>query len=226
MLTIASNPSAELAAKLLTHYSFDLSGYGASELVNHWQREYSTDWLHLAVVEALYQGRYKAVSVQQILAFWQRRGQPTYHFNMEFERLICGKFPESFATKSAIALPPVKLTVAQPQETKAKLLPAKVDYYQENTNHYQENTNTNIFIAKEEEEEKKPTPTPPSFIVSNSYKGQSYAAVSQKPAPSKPTELPEALPAPSNNPPIGQFTPQRSDRSESFTSKLKAMTAI
>ncbi|MFN7657270.1 MAG: hypothetical protein ACK5P3_03800, partial [Dolichospermum sp.] len=27
-----------------------------------------------------------------------------------------------------------------------------------------------------------------------------------------------------NNPPIGQFTPQRSDRTESLTSKLKALT--
>jgi hypothetical protein len=33
------------------------------------------------------------------------------------------------------------------------------------------------------------------------------------------------MPANANNPPIGQFTPQRSDRSDSFTSKLKAMTS-
>ncbi|MFN6179402.1 MAG: hypothetical protein ACK4ZH_01705, partial [Dolichospermum sp.] len=84
----------ELAAKLLTHYSFDLNGYNASELINLWQVEYPLNWLHLAVIEALYQGRYKAISVQQILTFWRRKGEATYHFNMEFERMICSKFPE------------------------------------------------------------------------------------------------------------------------------------
>ena len=93
-----------MAAALLVHYSFDLSGYSASELVNRWQSQYPIDWLHLAVIEALYQGRYKAISVQQILAFWQRRGQAIYHFNMEFERLICSKFPESLNSISCTSV--------------------------------------------------------------------------------------------------------------------------
>ena len=37
---------AELAAKLLTHYSFDLNGFNASELINCWQVEYPLHWLH------------------------------------------------------------------------------------------------------------------------------------------------------------------------------------
>jgi hypothetical protein len=33
------------------------------------------------------------------------------------------------------------------------------------------------------------------------------------------------LTATANHPPIGQFMPQKSDRTESFTSKLKSMTS-
>lgn len=76
---------------LLIHYSFDLGGYTAGELITRWLDDYPANWIHLAVIEALYQGRYKAISVDQILAFWQRRGTALYHFNHEFERLICGE---------------------------------------------------------------------------------------------------------------------------------------
>lgn len=60
----------DLAVVLLTHYSFDLGGYNVQEIVNQWQAHYPVNWLHLAVIEALYQGRYKAFSVQQILSMW------------------------------------------------------------------------------------------------------------------------------------------------------------
>lgn len=81
------------AASLLVHYSFDISGDTVEELVGEWLTIYPAYWVHLAVVEALYQGRYKTVSVEHILAMWQRRGQPIYHFNYEFERLVCSSFP-------------------------------------------------------------------------------------------------------------------------------------
>ncbi|HLO88619.1 MAG TPA: hypothetical protein VK203_26915 [Nostocaceae cyanobacterium] len=224
MLTTAPNPSAELAANLLIHYSFDLSGYSASELVNRWLKEYPTEWLHLAVIEALYQGRYKAVSVQQILNFWQRRGQALYHFNMEFERLICSKFPESLTVKPSLALPAFKPTATVEREQKAQLPPAKV-------NNYQESYTPTPSVANSEEEGKRQTRIPsytaaqPSFVVTNPKRELATAtAVTEKPISPPQTPLPHLLPAPSNNPPIGQFTPQRSDRSESFTSKLKAMT--
>lgn len=80
------------AVSLLTHYSFDLGGTAAEVLVTQWQRVYGSDWVRLAVVEALYQGRYKACSVEQILRLWQRRGEPLHHFNLEFERLVCSHF--------------------------------------------------------------------------------------------------------------------------------------
>jgi hypothetical protein len=172
MLTTNPNTSADLATTLLVQYSFDLNGYSARELINCWQGEYETNWLHIAVIEALYQGRYKAVSVQQILNFWQRRGQVIHHFNMEFERLICSKFPESLAKMSKPVLPPAKNSL--------------LDKYH---------------------------PRGDSFVKPPSFKVAVETPVSQ----------PKLLPPAMNNPPIGQFTPQKSDRSELFTSKLKAV---
>ncbi|MEG4343258.1 hypothetical protein QUB70_08190 [Microcoleus sp. A003_D6] len=82
------------AAALLVHYGFDLGGKKAEKLAGEWLTKYPGYWLRLAVVEALYQGRYKAVSVGQLLSMWQRIGQPLYHFNREFERLVCNNFPQ------------------------------------------------------------------------------------------------------------------------------------
>ena len=96
MLKQASNKNAdEFAAALLIHYSFDLGGYTAQQLIDHWLKDFSANWICSAVIESLYQGRYKAVSVEQILAFWRRRGLASYHFNHEFERLICGNLPQT-----------------------------------------------------------------------------------------------------------------------------------
>ena len=79
--------------ELLNHYGFELMGNTAKELINQWLKQYNPLWLRLAVVEALYQGRYKAISVEQILYFWSRKGNPNFHFTHEFERLICRKLP-------------------------------------------------------------------------------------------------------------------------------------
>ena len=90
MLTKAWDTTADCTVALLLHYIFDLGGYSARELVEHWLRYYPASWLRVAAIEALYQGRYKAISVEQILGVWQRRGQVLPHFNCEFERLVCG----------------------------------------------------------------------------------------------------------------------------------------
>lgn len=86
-------PAAIDAADLLRYYSFDLGGYPVEQLLGHWLTQYSAEWIRLAVIEALYQGRYKAISVEQILVLWQRRQQAFCHFNREFERLVCNKIP-------------------------------------------------------------------------------------------------------------------------------------
>ncbi len=73
---------------LLTRYGFEIKQVTISELMEKWAASYSVYWIRLAIVEALYQGRYKAISVEHILALWKRLGHPTYHFTYEFERFI------------------------------------------------------------------------------------------------------------------------------------------
>lgn len=92
------------AVELLSRYGFELRGYTAQELVNVWLKTYQANWIRLAVIEALYQGRYKAVSVEQILTVWARRGQPIYRFNHEFERLISRKLPQNLTAPLHVAL--------------------------------------------------------------------------------------------------------------------------
>lgn len=77
------------ATILLSRYGFEMKGYIPQELINQWLKEYSAKWIRAAIIEALYQGRYKAISVYQILKLWSRRKQITCHFTHEFERLIC-----------------------------------------------------------------------------------------------------------------------------------------
>jgi hypothetical protein len=93
-MTESAKDTAIDTARLLTHYSFDLGGEAVDRLLDRWLRSYPAPWLRSAVIEALYQGRYKAVSVEQILSLWQRRRQPLYHFNHEFERIVCSRFPK------------------------------------------------------------------------------------------------------------------------------------
>jgi len=93
------DPIIAYAVALLNHYKFELRGYTAPELVNLWLRNYQANWVRLGVIEALYQGRYKAVSVEQILAVWARRGHPIFRFTHEFERLISRKLPQRLTAK-------------------------------------------------------------------------------------------------------------------------------
>ncbi|MEI6330800.1 MAG: hypothetical protein WCP16_16285 [Pseudanabaena sp. ELA645] len=79
----------EIAIALLQHYSFDLGGYTISDLTLTWGG-FKPEWVRQAVIESLFQGRYKAVSVNQILQQWDRKGEANYRYNHEFERLICG----------------------------------------------------------------------------------------------------------------------------------------
>jgi hypothetical protein len=219
----------DLATALLIHYSFDLSGYSASELVNRWQTQYPVNWLHLAVIEALYQGRYKAFSVQQILTFWQRRGQAIFHFNMEFERLICSKFPESLTSltsafisqnkENTTELPPSANSLTDNSATAASV-----------SNGYKGNNTLTVQVMSEEKrllhhqtrestETENVLPSSTTGVSKYSLGHQRTYALSQT---SSLNQQALSLPA-ANHPPIGQFTPEKSDRSELFTSKLKAM---
>jgi hypothetical protein len=93
-MTPPSSPDRDLeqACLLLKEYSFDLGGYQPSDLMHLWQKilEAEPSWIRAAVVEAIYQGRYRGYSVEQILRVWKRRGHPLRHFNQDFERVVFG----------------------------------------------------------------------------------------------------------------------------------------
>lgn len=94
MFAQALNAPTDLTIALLSYYSFDLGGRTAKDIMQRWLNNYPDRWIYLATIEALYQGRYKALSVDQILAIWLRKGEVSYHFNHEFERLVCGSFSQ------------------------------------------------------------------------------------------------------------------------------------
>ncbi len=102
--------AAEIAM-LMARYSFDLGAHSSECWIDQWLQQYPALWMQGAVVEALYQGRYKAVSVWQILDLWQRRGKPLRHFSREFERMVAGRtLPLLFTPDGAGAEP----EIAQP----------------------------------------------------------------------------------------------------------------
>lgn len=81
----------EAVHQLLTSYSFEVESYQTKAIVANWLAEFGPVWVNHAITEALYQGRYKLISIGQILKLWQRRGQPIRHFNREFESIILGQ---------------------------------------------------------------------------------------------------------------------------------------
>jgi hypothetical protein len=105
----AVDPNQLLYAEdLLCYYKFALEGRTASQVLRQWAQDYPVEWIRLAIIEALYQGRYKAVSVEQILQNWQRRSQAQPRFDDEFAQLIRQRLPDNLAaisteTTSAVA---------------------------------------------------------------------------------------------------------------------------
>ena len=192
--------TADFAVALLTQYSFDLSGYTARQLVDGWLDDYPANWIYQGVIEALYQGRYKAISVAQLLAAWSRRGQILYHFNHEFERLICSKLP--------------KKQTEQPQ-TSTLLSPSVPDVVQRRD---QGDSPVVIEVGADTNTSSKlmdPIPNPTS----------STSQVRKELADKKMNQLVEdrqkAGPKSDNRLPIGQFTPA-TDPSDFYT-KLRTI---
>jgi len=94
---------------LLTAYCFDLRGLAPTQLINEWLRTFSALWIRLAVVEALYLGRYKAISVEHLLEFWKVKGQPNFHFSSEFEQMISQRLPKSLTPIAEVVEAPPSL---------------------------------------------------------------------------------------------------------------------
>lgn len=107
MTELAKDVAAIDVTDLLIRYSFDLNGAVVDRVVDSWLQRYPIQWVRLAVIEALYQGRYKAISVEQILNLWQRRGKSLYRFNHEFERIVCGRFPNSRIQSQSRPISPI-----------------------------------------------------------------------------------------------------------------------
>jgi hypothetical protein len=92
LATFSTSLEAQQAAVLLKGYRFEMGQHDARQWVSLWLEFYRPIWIRDAVVEALYQGRYKSVSVRQILELWHRRGQPIRHVTHDFEAAICREF--------------------------------------------------------------------------------------------------------------------------------------
>lgn len=121
----ARDPAILDAVALLNGYGFDLDGFAADYLVSYWAVNHPAHWIRGAIVEALYQGRYRAVSVGQILAVWRRRGQPIPHYTPDFERVVSGRFG-GFAVAPAANRPARAATSASsPSSPVAEIAPAE-----------------------------------------------------------------------------------------------------
>ena len=133
----------EIAIALLRHYGFDFGGYTANDLTRAWS-SFHPEWVRQAVIEALFQGRYKAISVNQILNFWERKGEIICHHNREFERLICGDSsviyttPDTVKSVSTITpFTPQEFSTPLPRHTASEVAANGQTHSKENSINYQ-----------------------------------------------------------------------------------------
>jgi hypothetical protein len=218
----------DLAVSLLTHYSFDLGGYRANELIARWQVQFPLHWLHLAVVEALYQGRYKAISVEQILTMWLRRGQASFHFNMEFERLICSKFPQSL-TAPALPTPQNNYPVRQNTYISKNNIENSLTEKNSDANLDKKNTNNKFNLSSTDSGnpyQNEKNNTTPNWAIVKRPPIPNIEVIEHEPESRFRTQLVKMLPVASSSPAIEQFTPETNEVSETFASKLKSIVEV
>lgn len=91
MMALDIGREAEQAITLIKSFSLELNEYSPESQVLYWLNKYRAPWIRDAIIEAIYQGRYKIVSVQHILTIWQRRGQPVRHFTSGFEQVMAAQ---------------------------------------------------------------------------------------------------------------------------------------
>jgi hypothetical protein len=117
---------------LLAYYSFDADRFPQAptkiKVLDCWLKTYPESWVRLALIESLYQGRYKVFCVEQLLAHWHRRGYPVFHFNHEFEDLVCHDVPRNMgqaeiSTQRTILSPSTQKSPAQTEVDSASDLP-------------------------------------------------------------------------------------------------------
>ncbi len=111
-------------ATFLERFGFELEGQPSQVWVERWSELFPAHWIPAALVEALYQGRYKATSVEQILRLWQRRGCPQLTFPPEISQSLWREQQElirslALAARTTIPHPysPLSFPVATPRAT-------------------------------------------------------------------------------------------------------------
>jgi hypothetical protein len=90
--------------RILQLYKFDLGDRSLTAISIRW-RNYDPYWLRSAVTESLYRGRYKVISVEQILESWQRKQAVFSKFDDEFECLVWGNLNQSDPTQNTLSDP-------------------------------------------------------------------------------------------------------------------------
>jgi hypothetical protein len=81
-------------ATVIDLYGLELDEHQVDAITLAWLKTYDRDWIVKAIIESLYRGRYKIVSVDKILQDWHRLGQPRYNFTPEYEREILQTLPD------------------------------------------------------------------------------------------------------------------------------------
>lgn len=102
MINVKQQLTINQIKALLDSYSFDTNRCSIEVLIYDWLKNYQIEWIYLATVEALFLGRYKVVSIKQILSIWERLGSPKTHFSGDFERFIGRNLPKHSFTKNIV----------------------------------------------------------------------------------------------------------------------------
>jgi len=199
----------EQARTLLQEYCFDLAGYQPSELVSVWQArlEAEPSWIRAAVIEALYQGRYKAFSVEQILRVWKRRGHPLRHFNNDFERVVCGPIDPNASKYAA-------MTTMRPSD----FLTPQSDSRGDRSESVSDAASVTVTASESPtpaQSSSAPEVSPPPEHLDQATPASSALSPPVSPAPALPPSPPIAYPTSATRPadfsqpqPIRKFTPQ------------------
>ncbi|MBE9065188.1 hypothetical protein IQ260_00795 [Leptolyngbya cf. ectocarpi LEGE 11479] len=98
---------ARQAITLIKSFSLELDTYSPESQVLYWLNTYRAAWIRDAIIEAVYQGRYKIISVKHILSIWQRRGQPVRHFTSGFEQVIAKQLGSPLHMSASLVSQPI-----------------------------------------------------------------------------------------------------------------------
>ncbi len=107
---------AQQAITLIKSFNLELEEYGPESQVLYWLNKYRALWIRDAIIEAVYQGRYKVISVEHILTIWQRRGQPVRHFTSGFEQVIAAQLGTSLRLSTTM-MSPLAAPAGAPMDT-------------------------------------------------------------------------------------------------------------